>query len=408
MISNPPSLQQSNITTFLSNREISTLCIQKRRIYNTAPSFEYKFSAAKEVATKRLVDTLSPSACLKFPKLEDYDKVFASCWVDSDTVLLGTKNNMLIAWDTSTNTYRPITPPSSSSAIPPDACGIHDVDVNGTKSLLVTGGQSPIDMVVFSLPSFAPVAILQGHLDWVFASKFLEDRIIVSASRDNAVCLWRIPPDGDTAMTDSDNTPISNQVPVVQPLLTRKEHTKKVRALQYGKSKMQLASLSADKTVKLWDRTNMDVVATISLPEQGELVCIAMDDPCNLLAVGSQQGTILLDTRSASRVGIIPSMNEDCGIRSLNFYHYLVSIGGGMGRLSFFDLRAMCHLASGGKPYLKAGDGWILHDAFYAALNIDTLPHAIYTHSFDPTRTKLLVAGGPLMTAMRGVYAEVW
>ena len=43
--------------------------------------------------------------------------------------------------------------------------------------------------------------------------------------------------------------------------------------------------------------------------------------------------------RDVSRAMTIPGVDGGWGVRSINFYHHLASIGGGSGRLSFFDLR---------------------------------------------------------------------
>jgi hypothetical protein len=41
------------------------------------------------------------------------------------------------------------------------------------------------------------------------------------------------------------------------------------------------------------------------------------------------------------------------------------------------------------------------------AFNTDNY-HAIYSHSYDPTGTKLLTAGGPLTVNLYGHYVAVW
>ena len=36
------------------------------------------------------------------------------------------------------------------------------------------------------------------------------------------------------------------------------------------------------------------------------------------------------------------------------------------------------------------------------------IKHAVYTHSYDPSHTKLLVAGGPLPYGLKGSYIALW
>lgn len=34
--------------------------------------------------------------------------------------------------------------------------------------------------------------------------------------------------------------------------------------------------------------------------------------------------------------------------------------------------------------------------------------HAVYTHAYDPSGTKLLVGGGPLPYGLKGSYLAMW
>jgi len=351
-------------------------------------------------ALREIVDRLPPLLNSKnpvpFSGLKTSDKIFASCWLDSSTVALGTKDNKFFVWNVLNNSHKSIPIPELGSPVPADACGIHDIDVSPDKSRVVTGGRSPNDMAVFSTETMSPLCILQGHKDWIFASKFVDNEYLVSASRDTTVSLWRVQDQGDPAL--------------ITPLLTRREHSAKVRALEYHRSKKQVATLSVDGIIKIWDRSNMDVIASKVFPDLTETICMAVDETYDLLAIGHQLGVCMIDMREATKVMDIPSNNRNWGVRSVGFFHHLVTIGGGYGRLAFYDLRnkSFLYMPPFRRDYAKTGEGWV--DAAESLLHpsIHDVRHAIYTHKFDPLGSHLLVAGGPIMLGMKGCYAALW
>jgi WD40 repeat protein len=65
-----------------------------------------------------------------------------------------------------------------------------------------------------------PVMILEGHDDWCFSAEFISHNHLVSGGRDGNVKVWNVMPDSDPILR--------------QPLLTRKEHERKVRDLKYN------------------------------------------------------------------------------------------------------------------------------------------------------------------------------
>jgi WD repeat-containing protein 40A len=126
--------------------------------------------------------------------------------------------------------------------------------------------------------------------------------------------------------------------------------------------------LSADCFVKIWDTTNFDVVSSVFLPDSRELVCMACDPTHNLFMVGSQTHVHFIDPRvphlvvgeepqAAQVVGRINSNDSDWGIRSLVVEEDVLSVGGGMGRLSFYDLRKGRYLTfhDTSRPFLEVG-----------------------------------------------------
>jgi hypothetical protein len=51
-----------------------------------------------------------------------------------------------------------------------DQCGLHYISINSNRNYLVTGGTSAAQICLLTLPDFTVSAILEGHIDWVFAA----------------------------------------------------------------------------------------------------------------------------------------------------------------------------------------------------------------------------------------------
>jgi len=139
-------------------------------------------------------------------------------------------------------------------------------------------------------------------------------------------------------------------------------------------------------------------------------VCLAVETEHNIIAVGSQHFVTFLDPRSSSIIHKAPSQDQDWGVRSLSCkWGTVVTVGGGMGRISFFDLQKNSYREVVGVKYLETGHGWLHKDATYRTHFASVfVPNAVYTHCYDPSGTKIFAGGGPLMLGLKGAYAAVW
>jgi len=197
------------------------------------------------------------------------------------------------------------------------------------------------------------------------------------------------------------------------PIQLRKEHVGKVRSLVIGNSD-KFYTMGVEGTVKSWSSSNLSVVSSIELPEKRELSCMAIDKDKGTIAIGSQSHITLLCVRSGRIISTIPSHDDDWGVRSLNFHYYALTIGGGAGHLAFYDVRKFDFMKTVQNEietefYLETGPGWLDKDEnFQNHFNSISIPNAIYTHSFDPSGTRLFVGGGPLMIGLKGCYAGIW
>jgi len=121
-----------------------------------------------------------------------------------------------------------------------------------------------------------------------------------------------------------------------------------------------------------------------------------------VVAVGSQSKVSLVDQRTQKVEFTIDSHDGNWGVRSVGFFHDMVTIGGGAGRLAFYDLR--------NKAFLTDEANKIVSEDQEERVFIKTpqYSNAIYTHAFDTSGTRLFVGGGPLMNGFSGCYASLW
>jgi WD repeat-containing protein 40A len=112
--------------------------------------------------------------------------------------------------------------------------------------------------------------------------------------------------------------------------------------------------------------------------------------------------------------GSVPSVDEGWGVKSLSTFDHLVTVGGGLGRLSFFDVRKCEYLAlphhDQDSAIFRQCHGALRDSpvrAEYARRRLPTLC-GLMSHAWDASRSRLLVAGGPLFADLSGIYAAVW
>eukprot|EP00899_Mesostigma_viride_P010732 jgi/Mesvir1/19660/Mv09939-RA.1 len=351
----------------------------------------------------------------EFDCSRECDKAFAAAWLGEDVFCFGTKDNKLVRWDKRGPALVQLPAPSQPFTPRQEDCGIHTISMNPQRTLLATGGYDPHDVAIFSLPDLTPVQLFRGHKDWLFGSAWISEMHVVTGSRDKTVKVWEV--DG-------------TQRELKRPMINRTSHKDKVRDVKCEAESKIVASLGHDGCLKIWKVDHMQEVLDVQLTEKQELVCLAMGNPnyAPLVAVGSRDHVTYVDPR----VGLVNDMpvdhirkveksqDESNGVRSLSFMHHMVTIGGGGGRLSFYDSRMWKYLPvdpedpdlPAGRPrkrFHKAGKGSVeqceVYLEYFAGHEV---PMAIYSHEYDATGTKLLTVGGPLAFGLRGCYAAVW
>jgi hypothetical protein len=118
--------------------------------------------------------------------------------------------------------------------------GIHSISVNPSGTWMATGAMESCHIGMYQLPSFRPVSIGLGHTDWLFATEWLSDTILVSGSRDCSLAMWKMLVDDDKTEENIDNESLH----VLRPKLRCIKHQGKVRDLKYNrKTKVGIRSI---------------------------------------------------------------------------------------------------------------------------------------------------------------------
>nr|CAD7392900.1 unnamed protein product [Timema cristinae] len=432
--------------------------VRERELGSTAPKWVNMEYGTRHILTHEMFKEYSVS-------LGNMNKVFCSQWLSDRQVVFGTKCNKLMVYDVTTQKLDQI--PSlqgrrDTSAGQQDQCGIHSVQINPSKTLLATGARNSSEVAIYRLPTLDPVCVGEwasmwasvssewtsvssewasmssewasmasvcvcglacpvvqsagclsflfskaAHRDWVFDMCWLDDQFLVSGSRDTRMALWRIQED---ELMDGSDVPTYKHIQAVS--VKECKSAQKVRAVAFNKAYQEIAALSLNGYIHVWDAETFKQKLSRKLPSCQENVCLAVQDE-GVYAIGCRSYTLLLDARTLQAIKKISPRYSGCGIRSASFQGNLLTIGTGVGILLFYDLRAGKYLDSSINSsrtvVLKASRGWVFPDEDY----IEGFQHikytpAIYTHCYDTSGTRLFTAGGPLPANLYGNYAGLW
>ncbi|KNC97543.1 uncharacterized protein SPPG_07019 [Spizellomyces punctatus DAOM BR117] len=466
-----PHSEPSNIAACLNSRECNGVARRGRaqRIRTHRNSLEADMA---RYVSRKLAGSLTDEHEFDTAGL---DKVFAATWLSDDHVVMGTKCNALVVLNVGNGKRVQI--PLVEAHVPgwgseqavgekglmqrqvlPDlGTGIRCMAVNPSRTLIAVGVGRPLGSIeIFKLPSFEPLAVLQGHTDMVFSVAWMSDNVLVSGARDMTVKKWMICSESGTEFLSPLNGP---RISLLSATVSACEHRGKVRDMLYNTAKSNIATLSTDGFVKIWDANKFKPSTNVPLRYTEETCCLAFDDSEHIYAIGSANHVSLVDPRAGQVVHTFESCDDGWGVRSLAFDNAVLAVGGGKGRVSFYDMRGGKYLAwpsshrsqsalstpsspsplsrSASSPlspgyarrsrirrgstailagipsdmtaWLQTGEGWLLRDAMYEAhFQGADVRNAIYTLKYNPSRSGLFAAGGPLQLNLKGSFAGMW
>lgn len=209
--------------------------------------------------------------------------------------------------------------------------------------------------------------------------------------------------------------------------LIKCRQSKRIRAMAFNPKRQEIAAISMNAAFHYFDIRRFEQKYTKKLSPLKENVCLTINGDYTIYAIGSASHVQLLDASNARPLTNPIFVKNEIGIRSVHFRNNMLSIGTGIGSVLFYDLRSHRFLnyddygldhssqavSRGGEQVkLQTNGGWLLRNETY----YDNLPfgsntdnfHAIYSHSYDPSGTRLLTVGGPLTVSLYGHYAALW
>ena len=235
---------------------------------------------------------------------------------------------------------------------------------------------------------------------------FTNDETLISSSRDTSIKVWSIYDDACFST--------SPRIRTFYPSSSSNAHGAKVRDLKFVTENEEYASLGADGFVCIWDSNTHQKTCEHPLLQTAETVCLHHSPEYNCYSIGSQGHISFLDPRCGI-VNTVDSLDDNWGVRSISQKGKgLLAVGGGLGRISFFCLRAGKYLnvgEDGSQPFFTASPGYLNRDHTYLTHFFNTgtvIRNAIYSLSFDKTGRRLAVAGGPLQVHITGSYFGIW
>jgi predicted NACHT family NTPase len=165
---------------------------------------------------------------------------------------------------------------------------------------LFAAGDSNCQITIWKLGSSQPIAVCQGHADWLRSVVFSSDgAILASCSFDKTIKIWDIQT-GDC-------------------IKTLQGHSSRVHSITISSDSKILVSSSRDKTIKLWDICTGECLKTLE-GHTSRVNCVAITPDGKTLASGSSDYTIKLwDMQTGECLKTLQEHSRSVGSIAISF-----------------------------------------------------------------------------------------
>merc|ERR1712083_183446 len=112
------------------------------------------------------------------------------------------------------------------------------------------------------------------------------------------------------------------------------------------------------------------------------------------------------------KVKEIDNLQCSWGTRTLEWHGSCLISGGGMGKITVFDIRADAYIPMPfSRNFIPISSGWVRQDASFQAISEvlgHAIPTSIYALAFNDSRTQLVACGGPTQFGLHGSYMGIF
>jgi len=155
-----------------------------------------------------------------------------SCWLSAG------ENGQLVVWNLNDFSVLKSLDLADSS--------IRCMSVSPDQQSLVVGGSDNL-VRLFSLPNFEQTQVLNGHDNSVFTAAFRNNDTLLTGGRDAQLLVWK---------------KVSNTWEMTEKLPA---HNFTINHIAFNQSSQLMATASRDKTVKIWDASNMQLLKVLDI-----------------------------------------------------------------------------------------------------------------------------------------------
>ncbi|CAO3627755.1 unnamed protein product [Cunninghamella echinulata] len=197
------------------------------------------------------------------------DSVYCLIWINEHQVISGSRDKSIKLWDIQQKQCLATKHQHQGSVL----C----LTISKDKTFFISGS-SDATLIYWSLPDMEPVKVMEGHLNGVLDCSIVNQRYIVSSSRDTTLRVWHV--------KDKENQ-------IGTPYHRLVGHQGPVNALDAIPDTNYVISASGDATLKLWDCSTGQCLKTFVGHQRG-LACVKYDLFSNVIISGGQDGKIKL------------------------------------------------------------------------------------------------------------------